>query len=216
MESKFFDRNSSTCAEEQNKIFLHKQRNFCCKNITNCNVGIENNLILLCCISDKIFRFIIEKNIFLILLILRIKFLTGLLGTVMSRSMPPVRQNTLERMNIKRSELKQICDAKGDTLYGDIRAKHIAFTLNLTERFMTWKKEASSTEDVYKLVQERCNKDVSLKEMLKNFVESSQLCMDAKDHLNDDKLVALTSRLMELFCAQYTHSKILFFTFKYV
>ncbi|XP_033220969.1 uncharacterized protein LOC117175362 isoform X2 [Belonocnema kinseyi] len=142
-----------------------------------------------------------DKNfIFLCILI------NCLLGTVTSRSMPPVRQNTLERMNMKRSELKKMCDAKGEKLYENIRAKNIAFTLNLTERFMTWKKEASSTEDVYKLVQERCNKDSALKEMLRKFVESSQLCMDEKDHLKDDKLLALASRLMELFCAQYTHS----------
>ena len=127
--------------------------------------------------------------------------------------MPPVRQNSLDRMNMKRSELKQMCDAKGENLYEDIRAKNMAFTLNLTERFMTWKKEASSTEDVYKLVQERCNRDSTLKEILKKFVESSQLCMEEKDRLKEDKLLALTSRLMELFCAQYTHSKKKYFKY---
>lgn len=121
--------------------------------------------------------------------------------------MPPVRHYTLDRLNIKRAELKQMCDAKGENFYDDIHNKHISFTLNLTEKFMTWKKEVSPTDDVYKLVQERCNKDMLLKEMLKKFIESSQLCAEEKDRLKGDKLQALTSRLMELFCAQYTHSK---------
>ncbi|XP_051172629.1 uncharacterized protein LOC127288953 [Leptopilina boulardi] len=127
-------------------------------------------------------------------------------GSVNCRSMPPVRHYTLDRLNIKRAELKQMCDAKGENFYDDIHNKHISFTLNLTEKFMTWKKEVSPTDDVYKLVQERCNKDMLLKEMLKKFIESSQLCAEEKDRLKGDKLQALTSRLMELFCAQYTHS----------
>lgn len=125
----------------------------------------------------------------------------------MCRSMPPVRHYTLDRLNIKRTDLKQMCDARGANLYEDVHSRHISFTLNLTERFMTWKKEVSATDDVYKLVQERCNKDTTLKDMLRKFIESSQLCMEEKDRLKDDKLQALTSRLMELFCAQYIHSK---------
>lgn len=124
----------------------------------------------------------------------------------MCRSMPPVRHYTLDRLNIKRTDLKQMCDARGANLYEDVHSRHISFTLNLTERFMTWKKEVSATDDVYKLVQERCNKDTTLKDMLRKFIESSQLCMEEKDRLKDDKLQALTSRLMELFCAQYIHS----------
>ncbi|XP_043465853.1 uncharacterized protein LOC122500811 [Leptopilina heterotoma] len=127
-------------------------------------------------------------------------------GGVTCRSMPPVRHYTLERLNIKRTDLKHMCDARGANLYEDVHSRHISFTLNLTERFMTWKKEVSPTDDVYKLVQERCNKDATLKDMLKKFIASSQFCMEEKDRLKDDKLQALTSRLMELFCAQYIHS----------